>query len=67
LHYAARNGMSLAVKELLDASAAISIKSNVGQTPRDVAEKENHLDVLLVLDSEEPTYFRRSIRHSIED
>ncbi|CAL1144602.1 unnamed protein product, partial [Cladocopium goreaui] len=50
LHYAALNGHTAAVEQLLAAGAAVDAVSNGGQTPYDIAKQHGHWEVMGVLD-----------------
>ena len=64
LHYVARNGMSIVVKELIDAGASLSVKDCRTRTPRDLA---NRRSTILVFEGEDPPRFSPFIYYIIAD
>ena len=67
LHYASRNGMSMAVKELIDAGATLSVTDNTNQTPRDLASRQEHMYTIRVFEGEDPPSFAPFHYHEIVD
>ncbi|KAF2179317.1 ankyrin, partial [Zopfia rhizophila CBS 207.26] len=67
LHYTARNMMSAAAKELLDAGIEDSIMDITGCISRDLANKPRSIDVRRVIEGGNVPLYARNIRHAIEE
>lgn len=62
LHEAARGGLTDAVRALLDAGAKVNSRDSLGATALDIAEEEEHLEIIQMLEEARPKWKKRKTR-----
>lgn len=65
LHEAARGGLTDAVRALLDAGAKVDRRGSLGETALDIAEDEEHEEIIKMLEEARPKKKKRKTREQV--